>query len=149
MRAEDQYHVGIVVDDLDEAKAELSGLAGYDWGAEMGATVEVRLPTGTAALLMRLVYSVSLPRVELVQRIPGTLWEPAAGSGIHHLGFWSDDVAGDARTLEARGYAHEASGLDGDGSVLWSFHRGDRGPRVELVSRRLEAVMAPMWAKPV
>jgi hypothetical protein len=79
MHAEDQYHVGIVVEDLGAAQAELSSLAGYVWGTEMAATVEVRLATGTAELFMRLVYSVSLPRVELVQRIPGTMWEPAGG----------------------------------------------------------------------
>ena len=56
------------------------------------------------------------------------------GSGIHHLGFWSDDVAGDGTELKAQGYCEEASGLDDDSNVLWSFHRNDEGgARIELV----------------
>jgi Glyoxalase/Bleomycin resistance protein/Dioxygenase superfamily len=147
MRAEDQYHVGIVVDDIEAAKREWSDIAGYVWGTELSATTDVRLPTGTVALPMRLVYSVSLPRVELVQRIPGTVWEPA-NSGVHHLGFWSDDVPADAASLEARDYAHEASGLAGDGTVMWSYHRSRNGPRIELVTRALEALLAPVWSVP-
>jgi hypothetical protein len=148
VQADDQYHVGIVVEDLDNAKAELAALAGYVWGPQIEATTEVRLPSGSASLDMALVYSVSVPRIELVRQIRGTMWEPAAGSGVHHLGYWSDDVAADAAHLESQGYAHEASGLDPDGKVLWSFHRSQQGPRIELVSRTLQAQMSAMWAPP-
>jgi hypothetical protein len=148
MHAEDQFHVGIVVEDLGHAQVELTALAGYVWGTEIASTMPVRLPTWTGDLPIRLVYSVSLPRVELVEQIPGTVWQLAAGSGLHHLGYWSDDIAADAAHLEARGYDHEASGLDPDGHPMWSFHRSQRGPRIELVSRALEPLMSSMWAIP-
>lgn len=148
MHAHDQYHVGIVVEDLDAAKAQLSGLFGYVWGSPMGGSVLVRQRSGTGELDLRLVYSVTEPRVELVQQIAGTVWEPAAGSGVHHLGYWSDDVAADATRLEAAGYAHEASGVGADGAPMWGYYRGPTGPRIELVSRSLEPAMSALWAAP-
>ena len=42
------------------------------------------------------MYSRNAPRVEVIQSVPGTLWVPAVGSGIHHIGYWSDDIARDA-----------------------------------------------------
>jgi hypothetical protein len=69
----------------------------------------------------------------------------SAGSGIHHLGYWSDDVAADSAALEEAGYAHEGSGVGLDGSPAWSYHRSPTGPRIELVSRALEPFMATMW----
>ncbi len=147
MRAEDQYHVGIVVEDIDAAKTQLSDLFGYVWGTEMSTNVMVRLGSGTEEVNLRLVYSVSEPRVELVQQIEGTVWKPAPGSGVHHIGYWSDDVTTDAAQLEARGFLHEASGLGPDGVPMWGYYRSPTGPRVELVSRALQAGMATLWTR--
>lgn len=148
VNAADQYHVGIVVEDLDSAKAQLSDLFGYLWGPEVASDVTVRLAAETVELNLRLAYSVSEPRVELVQQLPGTLWEPAAGSGVHHLGYWSDDVGADGARLEAAGFAHEASGVAPDGSPVWAYHRSASGPRIELVSRALQPLLASLWAPP-
>ena len=71
--------------------------------------------------------------------MPGTLWVPAPASGIHHLGYWSDDVAADAARLTARGYAAEATGVRPDGTAVWAYHRSASGPRIELVSRAIAA----------
>jgi len=54
------------------------------------------LPDGEATLDLVFTYSKTEPRVEVIQSMPGTLWVPAEDSGIHHLGYWSDDVAADA-----------------------------------------------------
>jgi hypothetical protein len=81
VRAEDQFHVGIVVEDFEGTLARLSSLFGYEWCGEIGGPAEVRLPTADAVLNMRCAYSKTSPRLEIVGRIPGTLWEPAAGSG--------------------------------------------------------------------
>ena len=90
MRGADQFHVGIVVDDLHAALAELTELFGYEWCAQTSG--------------------------ELIQSVPGTPWVPAPSSGLHHAGYWSDDTAADAALLVSRGYAEEARGLDADGS---------------------------------
>ena len=42
VRAEDQSHVGIVVDDFEAALADLSGMFGYEWRDELGGPIQVR-----------------------------------------------------------------------------------------------------------
>ncbi|MEU6372562.1 VOC family protein [Streptomyces sp. NPDC046909] len=143
MKAADQFHIGIVVDDLAAAAAELSAVFGYEWCAEMGAAAQVTLPSGDAVLDLRNLYSTTTPRLELVRSIPGTLWEP--GPGVHHLGYWSDDVAADSAELARYGYETEAIGKRPDGAPYWAFHRSGTGPRVELVSRELQPLLEQFW----
>ncbi|WP_210588545.1 VOC family protein [Streptomyces sp. GESEQ-35] len=144
MKAADQFHVGLVVDDLSAAAAELSASFGYEWSAEMGAAVRVTLPAGDAVLDLRSVYSTTSPRLELVRSVPGSLWQPA-DSGVHHLGYWSDDVAADSAELARRGSALEALGKRPDSTPYWAFHRSGTGPRIELVSRELHPVLEQFW----
>jgi hypothetical protein len=40
---------------------------------------------------MKRAHSGSDPRLELLQTVPNTVWTPA-DSGVHHIGYWSDDV---------------------------------------------------------
>ena len=72
---------------------------------------------------------------------------PVRDSGIHHLGYWSADVAADGRALTDAGYEREAAGAGPDGAPLWSFHRPRAGPRVELVDRAIEPLMAALWSR--
>ncbi|MEU6140478.1 VOC family protein [Streptomyces sp. NPDC047081] len=146
MKSSDQFHVGIVVDDIAAAAAELSAVFGYQWCEELGAPAQVTLPGGDAVLDLRSTYSMSVPRLELVKRVPGTLWEPAADSGVHHLGYWSDDVAADSAELARRGHEVEALGKRPDGTPYWAFHRSRTGPRIELVARTLQPLLEPYWA---
>ena len=146
MKPADQFHVGIVVDDLDAALADLTELFGYQWCSEMSVRTPVTVATGETELDLRFTYSVSTPRVEVIQSIPGTLWVPAAGSHIHHLGYWSDDLAADTVHLAGRGYAAEATGARPDGSPVWAYHKSPHGPRIELVSRQLEPGLEQYWA---
>ncbi|MFC4502871.1 MULTISPECIES: VOC family protein [Streptomyces] len=146
MHPADQFHIGLVVDDVDSAAAELSALLGYEWCEEIGGEARVVLPDGGDALVdLRSVYSMSTPRIELVPGVPGTLWQPA-DSGIHHLGYWSDDVAADSAELARRGHAAEALGVRPDGTAYWAFHHGPGGPRIELVTRTLQPVLERYWA---
>jgi len=146
VRAEDQFHVGIVVDDLEATLESLSDLFGYQWCDEMGGPTPVKLPTGDAVLDLRFAYSMTVPRVEIIRTVTGTLWEPATGSGIHHLGFWSDDVAADSDELVRRGFATEATGSRPDGVPYWTFHRSTTGPRIELVSRSVQPALERYWS---
>ena len=149
MKAADLFHTGIVVDDLDAALAEMTELFGYEWCDEIHVDQPVQLPSGGTTVEFRFRYSRSSPRLEVIEHRPGTLWIPAGGpggSGIHHLGYWSDDVAADSAALQGKGYAFEASGTGPDGGPAWAYYRGPDGPRIELVSRSLEPFMAMMWA---
>jgi hypothetical protein len=145
VRAADQFHVGIVVDDLDTALVDLSELFGYEWCPQLHIQTPVVLPTGELTLDLRFAYSASVPRLELIQSTPGTLWVPAPTSGVHHVGYWSDDVASDGDLLATRGYAVEATGVRPDGNAIWAYHRSPDGPRIELVSRELLAGLRQYW----
>jgi Glyoxalase/Bleomycin resistance protein/Dioxygenase superfamily len=145
VKAADQFHVGIVVDDLDAALTDLSDLFGHEWCPRLSVSTPVVLPDGEAMLDLVFTYSRTEPRLEVIQSMPGTLWVPAEGSGLHHLGYWSDDVAADSRELESRGLVAEAVGILPDDSPYWAYHRGPTGPRVELLSRQLQPRLAAFW----
>jgi len=136
----------VVVDDLDAALTKFSELFGYRWSDAFEGRVQVWLPDGEREVLLRFVYSRTFPRVEVIQAIDGTVWVPGAGSGIHHLGYWSDDVERDARRLEARGYVREALGRAANGPAPWSYHRAPGGFRVELVDRALQSMLERFWS---
>jgi hypothetical protein len=145
VRAEDQFHIGIVVEDLESALEELSELLGYEFCDQIGGPIAVNGPGGEALVDLRFAYSRTSPRVEVIRAVPGTLWEPS-DSGIHHIGYWSDDVAADSAALVEKGWATEAVGVRPDGTPYWSFHRSPTGPRIELVSRSVQAGMEQYWA---
>lgn len=144
MRAEDQFHIGIVVDDLDATLEQLTALFGYEWCAVIGGPTAVSGPDGESEVDLRFAYSRTSPRLEVIRSAPGSLWEPS-DSGIHHVGYWSDDVAADSAELVRRGWATEAVGKRPDGTPYWSFHRSPTGPRIELVSRSVQGGMEQYW----
>jgi hypothetical protein len=146
VRAADQFHAGIVVDDVEAALADLTDLFGYRWCERISVTTPVVLPAGDAAVDLSFAYSMSTPRLEVIQSVPGTLWTPVPGSGIHHLGYWSDDLAADSALLSQRGYEAEASGVRPDGVPYWAYHRRPGGPRIEIVSRELQPNLEQYWA---
>jgi hypothetical protein len=136
----------VVVDDLDAALPRLSELFGYRWSDVFEGRVQVWLPDGDRGIPLRFVYSRTVPRIEVIQAIEGTVWVPSTGSGIHHLGYWSDDVEGDGARLEASGYAREALGRVPNGAAPWSYHRAPSGFRVELVDRALQPMLESFWS---
>lgn len=141
LKADDQYHVGLVSDDPAATMSELTGLLGYVWAEAIGGPVTVSLPGGDMTVEIRAWYSVTTPRLEVVQSIPGTVWS-RADSGLHHFGYWVDDVAAAIGALEARGYAREAVGTMPNGQPYWAYLSSSAGgPRLEVVSRQLQPMM--------
>jgi hypothetical protein len=136
VKAQDQYHVGIVVDDLDATLQRLTDTAGYRWCDQYAGDQEVTTPDGEITIPLRFAYSVDEPRLEIIEAVPGTLWVPA-DSGLHHLGYWSDDVAGDTAALVERGYRVDAEAMLDD-LALWTYCSAPGGPRIELVNRIIE-----------
>jgi hypothetical protein len=145
VKPEDLYHVGIVVDDLDAALQRFTDSAGYEWCDEYAGDQVVETPSGEQTIPMRFAYSMSEPRLEVLQSVPGTLWTPS-DSGIHHLGYWSDDVAGELDRLVAAGHEMEVKVPLPDGSALWAYCRAGDGPRIELVSTVIRPVMEQWFA---
>jgi hypothetical protein len=145
VKAEDHYHTGIVVDDVAATVLWLSETAGYRWCEPLVGEHVVELAGGERTVPYHFVYSVTEPRLEIIAAQPGTLWQPG-GSGIHHLGYWSADMDRDVAALVAAGLTVEAAGRAASGSLTWAYCQGPSGPRIELVTRSLEPVLARLWS---
>jgi catechol 2,3-dioxygenase-like lactoylglutathione lyase family enzyme len=136
LRGEDLYHTGIVVADLDQALDDLAARGGYRFAEPMTADLSIRTPAGQSTVAFRATYSCGPgPLVEVIQQVPGTHWTPVAGSGLHHLGYWVDDIEAESAALVASGVPLEAAGLAPDGRVMYSYHYGGEGIRYEIVDR--------------
>ena len=132
------YHYGIVVQDFDAALVELGDNLGLEWASVQRRTFEVRQPNGIVEADFRVTYSITgPPHFEVIEATPGTIWA-FAGGGVHHLGYWSDDLAGDSERLTAAGYVWEGTyhNPDLDGPFGFTYHTlPSTGLRVELVDR--------------
>jgi Glyoxalase/Bleomycin resistance protein/Dioxygenase superfamily len=136
LRPEDCYHTGIVVPDLDAAMSRLSALAGYRWTAPLTYTLPFRMSTGTRELTSTFVYSLESPHLELIQHVADSPW--AAIGAIHHLGYFTDDLAGSARQLEANGFTLEATADTSPPDLaLFAYYVDELGTRIEIVDRAL------------
>jgi hypothetical protein len=138
LRPEDFYHTGIVVPDLDAAMARLSALAGYRWINPLSYTLPFRTPSGTRELTSTIVYSVQAPHLELIQEVPGSPWTAAPGNSVHHLGYFTDNLADTAKMLEDNGFAFEMTAdMSGSDLALFAYYIDAVGTRIEIVDRAL------------
>ncbi|MCV7411030.1 glyoxalase [Mycobacterium florentinum] len=146
MKPENLYHTGIVVDDLDATLDWLTKIAGYRWTDVVEVDQVAQTPDGEITIAMRMVYSGNTPRLEILQAVAGTVWVPAE-SGVHHVGYWSDDVEADLAALEANGASFEVKSYnpDGSGTLLWAYCKAATGPRIELVGRAMEPFIEYWW----
>lgn len=140
MRPDDLYHVGIIVKDFERTLEWYSETLGYRWSEPFKGETTIVTSTGEQVIPMHVTYSMDEPRLEIVEAVPGTIWTPA-DSGIHHLGYWTDDVEADAAGLVAAGMTLDVTGLFPDGSAMWAYLSGPGRTRTELVSRRLQESM--------
>lgn len=138
LRPEDFYHTGIIVADLDAAMSRLTALAGYRWITPVSYTLPFRTTSGTQELTSTFVYSVQAPHVELIKEVPGTAWTAAPGNAIHHLGYWTDDLAESAKRLEDNGFTFEATADTAPPELaLFAYYVDAAGTRIEIVDRAL------------
>jgi Glyoxalase/Bleomycin resistance protein/Dioxygenase superfamily len=140
----DLYHTGIVVEDVDAAKAEYSDLTGVTWGPEGEVDMPVCLPGGPTTVSFRFAYTTQGPHhLELVRQIPGTLWTVSGPGQAHHLGYWCDDVAGASAELTRRGLPLCAKiGVDDpDAAAPFVIHQTRTGAYVELVDAAMRPVI--------
>lgn len=146
LRPEDQFHVGIVVDEFEAARHRLSDTLGYEWGLELQMEYTMLLPNGPHPYQQRLQYSVTEPRLELIQSVEGTPFQPST-SGLHHFGYWCADVESTSAELVAAGWTWECGGVLEDDSPAWAYHFNPLGVRVELVSLAMkERGLPALWA---
>ncbi len=139
------YHVGIVVPDIAAAQQELSEQLGVAWGPVLHLdVVDYRDENGDDIVLpTTMCYSVDEPHLELILEVPGSLWECNEYSNLHHVGFWSDDLAADGGRLTGSGCPLQLCGRAGDHApVSFSYHRNGLGVRIEIVDGAMRETMA-------
>lgn len=118
------HHVGVVVPDLERAMAELTALLGLKW------TAPQERPDGDRTL--RVAFSLSTPRIELIQGNPGGTWTTDGGPRLDHMAFWIEDFEKASAAASALGVTTEAQGRAAWGG-RWAYVRGGAtGSRVEL-----------------
>lgn len=126
------YHVALVVEDVERAKTEIGAALGLTWARTQRRHSCLESADGRTEIEVCFTYSLQgPPYVELVEQRPGTVLEQL---GLHHIGLWSDDPAGESERLAGHGWARESVTLTPDGK--WAgglFHRGPAGLRVEIV----------------
>jgi Glyoxalase/Bleomycin resistance protein/Dioxygenase superfamily len=138
LQPEDYYHTGIVVPDLEAAMARLSALAGYRWITPLTYTLPFRTANGSRELTSTFVYSLQSPHLELIQQVPGSPWIAAPGNSVHHLGYFTDDLAETAGMLEADGFTFEATAdISPPDLALFAYYIDAFGTRIEIVDRAL------------
>ena len=129
------FHIGIIVPEIEAGMAEIGKRFGVTWPRPPSAgEVSVRTEAGTAAASVVTVYTAEgPPYLELLQGVPGTVWEAGPGSRIHHIGAFVDDLDDEVARLTAEGAQLEAT-LDLQGGLLAvAYMNSDLGVRLELL----------------
>lgn len=141
MDAGELFKVGLLVEDLDAAMRDLSRWLGLAWTPVQQSPLVLRTDDGREEVDLRFAYSTTGPVfLELLQSRPQGYYAAPAGSHLHHVGRWVDDLSKASAELAAAGLALEAAGVDARGRApaMFAFHRGDHGLRVELVDRSMQ-----------
>lgn len=129
------FHTGIIVEDIELAREELGRALGLHFAPAHQSTYDGKT--------IEVCYSrEGPPYVELIQGAAGSHWDTAPGARMDHLGYWSEDLEADMRTLEENGLAVDIDGIAYGGR--FSYHRTvHSGLRVELVDiSRKESIEA-------
>ncbi len=100
------YHQGIRVPNLESAMVELGPQLGVTWCSVQEREQNVWLPDeGVVSIPLKFTYSSEGPQhLELLEGAPGSIWDGREHPGLHHVGLWSDDVAGETKALVDAGW---------------------------------------------
>ena len=142
------FHSALIVPEVHAAMAELSAAFGLDWCPLKESETSVWTPEGRLELTFRGAFSKPGPtRIELIESVPGTLWFAEGAPVLHHISFWSSDLAADSKQLEADGYPLMATGWGEDGSTpnLFVYHRKGTGPYMELLDENERPHYEEWW----
>jgi hypothetical protein len=95
-----------------------------------------------------LLWSFSASPGAHVELIQPRIAPPSMTPGIHHVGYWSSDLARDSQLLLAASYVLEfALGYSSDDAPHIRFFTSMDGPRIELVSESLRPGLENGWAQ--
>jgi catechol 2,3-dioxygenase-like lactoylglutathione lyase family enzyme len=124
------WHIGIAVPDLEKGKKELGEVFGLRWRPARVRKLVLNDAAGRPSEVeCHVAFSVGGQfAVEVWQAIPGTPLDIPEAGGVHHVGYWVDDLAAEAKRLDALGYPSYAT--TGDATPLLNL--GPAGILIEL-----------------
>ncbi|MBM3815424.1 MAG: VOC family protein [Actinomycetota bacterium] len=133
------YHVCWVVPQLESGMTGLANL-GLRWASPVTRTVHVGYRDGRELEhSINVTYSCDGPMyVELVEHATGSVWETSPMGGLHHVGFWSDDLRASITLAESQGHTLEAWMIGADGRPSrFAYLRTPTGHRFEYVDAKV------------
>lgn len=134
--------------DLDKAMAELGPSLGVSWAQPREGDQPLWTPAGGPQRVpLRYTYSVEGPQhLELLEGAPGSVWSAGDSPGLHHLGIWVEDVAGETvRLLDAGWDLVAAQKSPAEGCGVFAYVAPPSGLIVELVDAGIEPHFAAWW----
>jgi len=132
------YHVGYVVDDIEEAMRTYGSALGLTWAAVTPRPVRVQVddePEPREILLLATYSRQGPPYIELIQEVDGDVWS-SAGPRLDHVGYWIPDLRDAMEHAVATGLDRRVCAVDEHGdSTRFCYVRSSTsaGPWVELV----------------
>ena len=126
------YHFGLVVEDLERAKDDLTSVLGLSWATTQRRSNLVERQGGRTPVEVCFTYSLEgPPYFELIERRPGSIFDEL---GLHHIGLWTNDRTSDSAHFSSHGWPREAVNITPEGQMAGGlYHTGTCGLRVELV----------------
>jgi catechol 2,3-dioxygenase-like lactoylglutathione lyase family enzyme len=123
------WHIGIAVPDLAQGQEELGEVFGLRWRPASVRKLTLNDADGrTYEVECHVAFSLGGPfAVEVWQAIPGTPLDIPEAGGVHHIGYWVDDLAAETKRLGVLGYPSYATA--GTTPLL---NRGPAGTLIEL-----------------
>ncbi|MER7687228.1 VOC family protein [Streptomyces sp. NPDC097610] len=136
----DMFEICFVVRNLEAAVEQYHKAFGYTFSVILDGV----LPTREAATqedsvppLRMAVSREQHPQIELLEAVPDTHLVPPTGTGLHHLGYYVDDLSAASEALAALGVPLVRGGVvDGVSPVSWAYHEMGDGTLIELVDRQ-------------
>jgi len=130
------YHVGIVVEDIEAAMAELSACLGLTWPephvSEYGEWT------------IKVAYSMEgPPYIELVEGQPGGPWDTSKGPRIDHIGISACDIPGECARMTAAGLPLSFEPTSVGKPFRFCYHDAPSiGGRIEVVTEEVHKHLA-------
>ena len=92
------WHIGIAVPDLARGQQELGDVFGLRWRPARVRKLALADAAGRPEdVECHVVFSLGGPfAVEVWQAIPGTPLDMPEAGGVHHIGYWADDLGAEA-----------------------------------------------------
>ena len=142
------FQVGVIVEDIEAAMDELTRAQNVKWGKLMNRRL--------GEWKFKRVFSLDgPPYIELIEGPPGSPWDSSKGSRIDHLQWWTSDMEGDTRRMEAAGVPIDTDGVRDsptiapDGSKKPGIFRYFRAPasgmRLELIDSSVRPNHRERW----